>query len=476
MPRPALIDTTIRDGNQSLWASRMTTRMLAPALSLMDSVGYKSIEMMSSVDVKVMVEKLGENPWDRVRFIKSKVLRTPLRMIGINQAFLMSGVLPEDARRLITKTFAAAGIDEFWITASMNDVRTAEVGISAARAVGARQVDGGIQFTVSPVHSDDFFANVATEFVELGVDAIILKDASGLLTPVRAKTLIPKLLNAAVGKPVYVHSHCTSGLGPGSNLEAAVAGASAIWTCTDALANGLSLPSDQTMTEYLEWAEMAPEVDREAMVRISDHFGRMARRHRLPLGRPAEYDPRLYEHQMPGGMVNHFRSQLQEIGMVNKLPEVLKEMPAVRKDLGWPNVQTPYAQFIGAQALLNVLHGRYAIIPNEVRRYVLGYYGRTPAPVDPNLVDRVLDGMKSPDEGPNAATEQILPRIRETVGPSVSDEDLVLATLFMPTALAKFRRGGPYAGPRISNLVESVAEAITSAERAGLRSLRISGG
>ena len=178
MPKAGLIDTTIRDGNQSLWASRMTTKMLEPILPTMDRAGFQSLEVMSAVDVNVMVRYLHENPWDRLRLIKERVRKTPLRMIGINQAFLMSGILPDDARELITTTFARAGIDEFWVTASMNDVRTAEVGVSAAKAAGAR-VDGGIQFTISPVHSDAFFADVAREFVKLDVDGIVIKDAGG---------------------------------------------------------------------------------------------------------------------------------------------------------------------------------------------------------------------------------------------------------------------------------------------------------
>jgi oxaloacetate decarboxylase (Na+ extruding) subunit alpha len=458
VPAVGLIDTTIRDGNQSLWASRMTNSMLEPVLPLLDQAGFRSVEMMSAVDVKIMVSRLGENPWDRVRLVKRHVRRTPLRMIGINQAFLMSGILPDDARALVTQTFARAGIDEFWVTAAMNDVRTAQTGVEAARAAGAR-VDGGIQFTVSPVHSDEFFAETARQFVELGVDGIIIKDAGGLLTPERARTLVPAVIAAAGGREVYVHSHCTSGLGPATNLEALTSGAAAIWTASTPLANGPSLPADESMAAYLEWLGYDTGVNRPVLRQIAGHYEEVARRFGKPVGVPAEYDPRLYEHQMPGGMVNHFRLQLQELGLQDRLPAVLDEMPRVREDFGWPNVQTPFAQFIGTQALLNVVHDRYTVIPEEVRSFLLGYYGRTPAPVSQELLDRVAQGREVVDARPGALVPPMVADARAELGAGASDEDVVLAMLFMPETLNAFRSGQP-APPRdsLSEVVRRLAQ------------------
>lgn len=469
MASAGLIDTTIRDGNQSLWASRMTSAMLEPVLPLLDRAGYRSVEMMSSVDVKVMVSRLGENPWDRVRLIKRHVRRTPLRMIGVNQAFLMSGILPDDARDLITRTFARAGIDEFWVTAAMNDVRTAEVGVAAARRAGAR-VEGGIQFTISPVHSDEFFAGAVAEFVGLGVDGIVIKDAGGLLTPERVRTLVPAVVAAAGGLPVYVHSHCTSGMGPATGVEAVTSGAQAIWTATTPLANGPSLPSDQSMATYLEWLGYDTGIDHDVLARIAAHFTGVARRHHKPVGRPAEYDPRLYHHQMPGGMINHFTLQLAELGLADRLPQVLEEMPRVREDFGWPNVQTPFSQFIGTQALLNVVHGRYAIIPEEVRSFLLGHYGRTPAPVDPELLDRVGGPAAVVDQRPGALVPPAVGRVRAELGAGASDEDVVLAMLFMPQTLREYRS----IRQRRDRRGTSVADVVrTAVEMGGLRSVHV---
>ena len=437
-----LIDTTLRDGQQSLWATRMTTAMMLPILPAMDEVGYQSIEHFSTVHFDVCVRYLKENPWERMRMIRQALRRTPIRMLGMSQFFSISRVLPDDVVELFTKVCARNGVDEFWITASMNDTRTSEVGIRTVKSLGLR-IDGGIQFTVSPVHTDEFFVSVARNFVELGVDGIVLKDASGLLTAERARTLMPALVAAADGRPVICHSHCVTGLGPAANLEAVKEGASAIWTATAPLANGASMPSGDAMARHLAWMGYEVTVDRDAMAKVAEYFTKVAQRHDKPIGRPAEYDPAYYEHQMPGGMISNFRSQLAQLSLEHRLDEVLAEIPQVRRDLGWPNMQTPYSQFLATQALLNVLHGRYEVVPDEVRNLALGYWGRTPGPVDPDVLDRIGKGAEPIKVRPGEAVPLALERIRAEHGPSVSDEDLLLSIFFMPEQLDQLRDAGP---------------------------------
>ena len=295
---------------------------------------------------------------------------------------------------LFTRTCAHNGVDEFWVTASMNDPRTAEVSIRTIRDLG-RRVDGGIQFTLSPVHTDDFFVRVAEEFVTQGVDGIVLKDAGGLLTPERARSLVPRLVQAALGRPVICHSHCVTGMGPAANIEAINQGVSAIWTASAPLANGASLPSADSMARHLPALGYDVAVDPVKLAEVATFFERVARRHGKPFGRPAEYDPTYYDHQMPGGMITNFTAQLAQLGLQDRLPDVLDELPRVRKDLGWPNMQTPYSQFLATQALLNVLHGRYEVVPDEVRNLALGYWGRTPGPIDPDVLDRIAGGKRA---------------------------------------------------------------------------------
>jgi oxaloacetate decarboxylase alpha subunit len=436
-----LIDTTLRDGQQSLWATRMTTAMMLPILPVMDEVGYASIEHFSTVHFDVCVRYLKENPWERMRIVRRALKKTPIRMLGMSQFFSISRVLPDDVVQLFTEVCARNGVDEFWITASMNDTRTSAVGIETVKRLG-RRIDGGIQFTVSPVHTDEFFVNVAREFVQMGVDGIVLKDAGGLLTPERAETLVPALVEAAQGRPVICHSHCVTGLGPAANLRAVEKGVSAIWTCTAPLANGASMPNGDAMARHLRWLGYDVAIDQEAAGRVAEHFAEVARRHGKPLGQPAEYDPSYYEHQMPGGMISNFKAQLAQLGLEDRLPDVLAAIPQVRRDLGWPNMQTPYSQFIATQALLNVLHGPYEVVPDEIRNLVLGYWGRTPGPIDPDVRDKVGRGAEPITVRPGEVVEPVLARLRAE-SPSLSDEELLLSIFFMPALLDELRAAGP---------------------------------
>lgn len=469
MTTKGLIDTTTRDANQSLWATRMTNEMILPILPTMDRVGYRSIEHISSVHMDACVRFLGENPWDRMRLCREIVTRTPLRMLGMSQFFSISRVLPDDVVTLFTKV-CARYLDEQWITASMNDVRTVEVPIRASREAG-NHTEGGVQFTISPVHTDEFFVNVVRELVALDVDGIVLKDAGGLLTPERARTLVPAVVEAAGGLPVLVHTHCVTGMGPASALASLEAGADATWTATTPLANGASHTADESMVRALEWMGYATGVDRQAMAEVAAHFRDVAERYGKPLGQPAEYDPRYYAHQMPGGMISNFRTQLRDLGMEERLDEVLEEMPRVRAELGYPNIQTPYSQFVAIQAFLNVVHGRYEVVPDEVRRFVLGYWGRTPAPIDPDVLDQVGRGEAPVTGRPGELVPPMLDRVRAEHGPFDSEEDLLLAVFFMPELLAKMHEAvankpapgaAVMAGPL--SLVDLVKEAARSRE------------
>lgn len=472
----SLIDTTLRDGNQSLWATRMTTDMMLPILPVMDEAGYHSLELMATVNMDVCVRFLSENPWERIRLVRHHVRRTPLRMMGMAMFFSISRVYPDEVVELFNATAARAGIDHMWITAAMNDVRTTEVGIRSARSAGCR-TEGSIQFTVSPVHTDKFFAEAAAEFVALGVDALIVKDAGGLLTPARSSTLFPALVEVAPGLPIYCHSHCITGMGPAANIAAIEHGASAVWTCTTPLANGPSLPADESLTRSLRWQGYDTGVDEEALSRIASYFRDLAARTGKPTGVVAEYDPGHYVHQMPGGMISNFRAQLDEVGMGDRLDAVLEEMPRVRAELGYPNVQTPFSQFIGTQALLNVLHGRYKLVPDEVRKFVLGYWGRTPAPVDPDVYDRVAQGQAPVTDRPGALVPPVLDLVRREHGPFRTDEDLLLATLFMPEVLEQMRQAQRVKAESALSLADSgsVAQLIREASRiSDVKHVRIS--
>lgn len=468
--RVGLIDTTLRDGNQSLWATRMTTGQLLPTLERIDAAGYDAIEHVSAVHMDACVRYLGENPWDRLRVVRERVRRTPIRMLGLSQNFSISSVLPDDVVDLFIRT-SSKYLDERWITAPLNDVRGSALALKTAIETG-NTVEGGVQFTLSPVHTDEFFVNTAKELAVIGVHGIVLKDAGGLLTPERASALVPKIIEAVHPLPVRCHSHCVTGLGPATNIAAVQAGAVAIWTSTSPLSNGASLPGDESMARDLRWLGFEVDVDDALLAENAEYWRQVARGIGRPTGATAAFDVRYFDHQMPGGMISNFRSQLAKLGLEHRIQEVLEEMPRVRGELGYPNIQTPYSQFVATQAFLNVLYGRYEVVPTQIERYILGYWGRVPGEIDADVRDRVAGGKETVDGRPGSFVEPVLDRIRAEQGPFDSDEDLLLATLFMPEMLDRMRRGIKEPNLEISGDLSALVRGLTQSP--GLRRASIS--
>jgi len=265
---------------------------------------------------------------------------------------------------------------------------------------------------------------------------------------------------------VYCHSHCITGLGPATNLEAIRCGADVVWTASRALANGSSLPATSSMARYLKSEGYDIDLDMEGIMKIEDHFFAVAKRHNKPIGRPVEYDPSFYQHQMPGGMISNFRAQMAQLGLEDRVEDVFEEIPAVRADLGWSLMVTPFSQVIGTQAALNVLYGRYKVTLSEVDQLLLGRYGKTPGPVNQDLLDSVVKrtGKQPIQERPGALVEPVVERFRRENGPFASDEEMLLEYLFMPEHIRALRAAGPMpledavsTGP-LADLVREVAK------------------
>ncbi len=455
-----IIETTMRDGQQSLWATRMTTPMMLPILPVMDRAGFEAIECMGTAVMDSCVRYLQENPWERLRLLKEHMPTTPLQMITICLGFSVGKAqMPDDILELFFLRCAANGIDRFFVMDGLNDIRNFEVPIRAIHKAGGT-VLGGIVYSISPVHTDEHFVEKTRELVELGSDIIVLKDPNGVLTPERVRVLGPKMQEVAGERPLYCHSHCVTGLGPATNLEAIDYGAGTIWTAARALANGSSLPASSSMVRHLRRAGYDVNIDTDALQQIDDHFLAVAKRHEKPIGQPAEYDPSFYEHQMPGGMISNFRAQMAQVGLEDRLEEVFAEIPSVREDLGWSLMVTPFSQVIGTQAALNVLYGRYEVTLNEVDQLMLGYYGKTPAPVNQDLLDTIAarTGMKPVSERPGLVVDPVLKRIRKEKGPGMSDEELLLEYLFMPEHLRALRAAGPI--PREDSVPGSLVDLV----------------
>jgi len=438
-----IIETSLRDGQQSLWATRMTTAMMLPILPVLDRGGFEAVECMGTAVMDSCVRYLKENPWERLRLLREGVPRTPLQMISVCMGFSVGiGATADDVMDLFFRRCAANGIDRFFFMDGLNDIRNFEVPIRAAKAMG-KTVLGGIVYSISPVHTDAHFVGKVRELARMGADIVVLKDPNGVLTPERTATLAPAMREAAGTLPLACHSHCVTGLGPATNIEAAKCGATSLWTAAAPLANGSSLPATQSLVRYLRRMGYRIDVDDVATEEIAEYLRQVAARHDKPVGCPAEYDPSYYEHQMPGGMISNFRAQLTQIGIGDRLEEVLAEIPAVRADLGWSLMVTPFSQIIGTQAALNVLYGRYHVILDEVKKLALGHYGQTPAPVDPNIVDRVGGGTEPITARPGALLAPALEGFRSQHGPFASDEEMLLAYFFMPDHLRQLRAAGP---------------------------------
>ena len=433
MKRIHLIDTTIRDGNQSLWATLMTTAEALPALEDMDHAGFLHLDVHSALHVDVCVRFLHEDPFERVRLMAARVKHTPLRM-GFRSGNItgFSTRLSDDFVDLWVRTWRRCGIDVFWCHDGLIDTDNIGRNVSIVKRHGGFGV-APLTFTDSPVHTDAMYARKTREVIEsYGADTVMIKDSAGLLTVDRMRTLVPAVLSAAGTVPVEIHSHCVTGLGPLVCLEAVKLGVDRVHTAIAPLADGASHPSAAQMSRNLRTLGYTVDVDDRRIAKVSDYLFAVAKRTHRPVGAPAQYDAFHYKHQVPGGMLANFQVQLRQAGMLDKLDAVLEEISRVRVELGWLLMVTPFSQVIGVQAMLNVVTGeRYKVVPDEVKRYALGHYGAPPAPIDPDVLDKIVaNGSKAIPETV-AEPEPVIPRLRTTY-PNATDEELILRHLFAP--------------------------------------------
>jgi oxaloacetate decarboxylase alpha subunit len=443
MRRVDLIDVTLRDAHQSLWSTRMTTAMMLPPAPVLDRAGFAAIDLVGGAVFDVCVRYLREDPWERMRIVSRAITRTPLIVMTRAQSLFTFEFFPDDVVELTAARIAANGIRYVTPYDALNDMRNLIVPVRASKAAGL-YVAGGLVYTLSPVHTDEYYAGKARELVALGVDAVFLKDPSGLLTPERVRTLVP-VLKAGLGPvPLQLHSHCLTGLGPLCALEGIRLGVDAVHTALSPLAHGASHPPTEWVARNARRMGFEVPVDVAALGPVADYFRHVARREGKPLGTIAEYDPFHYEHQVPGGMISNLESQLAELGIAHRLEEILEEAARVRRELGYPIVVSPFAQFVVTQAVLNVVQGaRYATVPDEVRKYALGHYGELPAPVDPGILDRITRGQEPITVRPGELLSPALERVRAERGPFASDDDLLLATFYNHEQYARLVEARP---------------------------------
>jgi oxaloacetate decarboxylase (Na+ extruding) subunit alpha len=439
-PPYRLIDVTLRDAHQCLWSTRMTTAMMTPILGAIDRVGYAYVNILGGAVFDVQVRYLKENPWERVGIL-CQHLATPCDGLTRGQSLYTFELFPDDIVELNSEVLARRGLKVLTVYDALNDNRNIESSLFSAKRCGML-VNAMMVYSLSPVHTDAYYVERTRELKALGADFISIKDPTGLLTPECAKTLFPAVAAAAGDTPLQLHTHCQSGLGPIVHDTAMRAGFSFGHTAASPLANGASLPAAEEIDDRATALGYATGIDRAALSDVSGYFACLAERERKPRGKKATYDAALYEHQVPGGMISNLRSQLAGMHMEHRLPEILEEAARVRKDLGYPILVSPFAQYIITQSVLNVVQGeRYKTIPDEVRKYAMGYYGRLASAPCQEFLDRAnVRGSETRNQRAAEHLAPALPLLRQRMGPNASDEDLLLAAFYEPSLIEPLKK------------------------------------
>jgi pyruvate carboxylase subunit B len=441
--RVYITDTTLRDAHQSLIATRMRTRDMLPVAAKLDKVGFFSLEVWGGATFDTCIRFLNEDPWERLRLLRQKVPNTSLQMLLRGQNLVGYRHYADDVVDEFVRLSVKNGIDIFRIFDALNDIRNMEPSIKAGKKYRAH-VQGTICYTISPVHSNEGFAQMAVELEKLGCDSICIKDMAGLISPEVAAELV-KTIKSRVHVPLDLHSHCSSGMAPMAYYAAAMAGVDILDTAFSPFAWGTSQPPTESMAAALQDTPFATGLDLQMLYEIGEQFASISERYRMLLTAEATRPSvNVLLHQIPGGMLSNLVSQLREQNALHKLGEVLEEVPKVRADLGYPPLVTPTSQVVGIQAVLNVLAGgRYKRVTKEVKDYLLGYYGRPPGPVNEEIRSMIIGDGFVIGVRPAELLQPELEKLRSDahkLGILHQEEDLITYAL-NPQVAVKFLRG-----------------------------------
>jgi oxaloacetate decarboxylase (Na+ extruding) subunit alpha len=426
MTHIAILDTTLRDGQMSTWAMNMRTSTMLAAMEHLDRAGFSEMEFwLPAVQMAKQARELGEDPFEWLREGTAAAKQTRLRLHGGTMSVFRN--VPMALRILLLEHIITAGVTSTRTSDPWNDYPSIAEEFETLHELGMDTVVN-IIYSVSPRHTDEYYTTRTKEALKLNPWRLCFKDVGGLLTPERARTLIPQVLEAAGDVPVEFHSHCNSGLAPICVLEAAEAGIRIIHTAVPPLANGSSQPSVFNVVKNLATMGYETNLDLSAVRDASDVLYADARKYGFAVGEPVEYDAAQYLHQVPGGMISNLKHQLDRVGWGDRLDETLEECIRVRAEFGYPIMVTPLSQFVGVQASLNVIAGeRYKLVPDSTIKYALGHWGREAVEVmDPELRARILDRPRASQLDEPVEEQPTLAQIRAQYGPGVSDEEMML--------------------------------------------------
>ncbi len=441
MKRVGITETILRDANQSLIATRLPYEKFEGILEEMDKAGFYSVECWGGATFDVCLRFLNEDPWERLRKIRAKMPNTKLQMLLRGQNILGYKHYSDDVVRRFVRAAVKNGIDIIRIFDALNDLDNLKVAIEETVNSGA-MASGAISYTTSPVHTLDKYVEMVKELKRMGVSSICIKDMAGILSPKSAYDLVSAIKDA-VDLPVVLHTHCTTGLAFMTYLKAVEAGADVIDTAISPFSGGTSQPATETMSYALRELGYDTGLNEEVLYHMADYFkhlrsGYLADGTLNPISMAT--DTQCLNYQIPGGMLSNLLSQLKMMNALDKFDEALLETPRVRKDMGYPPLVTPTSQLVGTQAVQNVLSGeRYKNVGAEMKAYCRGEYGKTPAPIDPEVRAKIL-GDEKPIEGRYADTlpADTFDKAKEYLGDTARCEEDVLSYIAFPQVAENF--------------------------------------
>lgn len=435
----AITDTTFRDAHQSLLATRMKTEDMLPVASLMDRIGFHSMEVWGGATFDTCIRFLNEDPWERLRKFRAVLKNTKTQMLLRGQNLVGYRHYPDDVAEELVKRAVSNGIDIIRVFDALNDVRNMARVMSMARAEGAH-VQGTVVYTISPVHNVDSYIRTGRELKDSGAESICIKDMAGILSPMDAFELVSRL-REALDLPVQLHCHYTSGMASMTYLKGIEAGANVVDCAISSLAMGTSQPPTESLVAALDGTSWNTGLDLGLLSEVAAYFNEIRKKYKdVDVAMPV--DVNVLRYQIPGGMISNFYSQLSQQNALDKINDVLLEVPKVRKDLGYPPLVTPSSQIVGSQAVLNVLMGeRYKIVGNEVREYLRGGYGRPPSPVDEEIRRKVIGDEKPMDVRPADLLEPGLEKARRESASFIESPEDVLTYALFPQVAPTFLKG-----------------------------------
>lgn len=435
------IDTTLRDGQQSLWALNMRINMMLPALEALDKAGFESMEFfLPNIQLKKMTRELHEDPWQWLKLGAKAAKHTELRLHGGYKGGLAK--VPECVSKLLIKRVVDHGITLTRTSNAWNDFNQVSHEVAEMQRLGMRSVVN-IIYSQSPRHDDNYYLSRFREALKTKAYRYCFKDVGGLLTPDRVRALFPEILKILGPKQVLeFHCHSNNGLAPLNVIEAVNCGVRHVHVATPPLASGASQPSVYNVVQNLRYSGYTDTLDLQAIDPARNFLHRVAKEQNFPIGQPEEYDLNLYRHQVPGGMISNLRYQLRRVGMEDRIPETLEEAAQVRADFGYPVMVTPLSQFVGTQAAINVITGkRYGQVTDEVIHYALGNWGQEAVDVmNPEVRQMILSRSRAKDLDSVKHQEPTLKEVRQKYGESLSDEELILRVYVDAEAVETARR------------------------------------